>query len=83
MPINDKLFLLQVNIIRDAAKKGPLVIVGRCADYILRDEPRCLRVFPPAPKEIRVRRAVEEYGVDAFESQRHRDQNGQTARQLL
>ena len=65
MPINDKLFLLQVNIIRDAAKKGPLVIVGRCADYILRDEPRCLRVFLQAPKEIRVRRAVEEYGVDA------------------
>ena len=65
MPINDKLFLLQVNIIQEAAKKGSLVIVGRCADYILRDEPRCLRVFLQAPKEIRVRRAVEEYGVDA------------------
>lgn len=32
MPINDKLFLLQSDIIKEAAKKGPFVIVGRCAD---------------------------------------------------
>ena len=45
MPINDKLFLLQADIIKEAAKKGPFVIVGRCADYVLRDEPNCLNLF--------------------------------------
>ena len=39
------------------------VIVGRCADYILRDDPRRLSVFVHAPLEERVRRAREEYGV--------------------
>ena len=65
MPINDKLFLLQADIIKEAAKKGPFVIVGRCADYVLRDEPNCLNLFLQAPKKIRMRRAVEEYGVEA------------------
>ena len=37
LPINDKLFLAQSQIIREAAEKGPCVIVGRCADYVLRE----------------------------------------------
>ena len=37
MPINDKLFPLQADIIKESAKQGPFVIVGRCADYVLRD----------------------------------------------
>ena len=46
-------------------RKAPFVIVGRCADYILRDEPNCLNLFLQAPKDVRIRRAVEEYGEDA------------------
>lgn len=65
MPINDKLFLLQTDIIKKAAKEGPFVIVGRCADCILRDEPNCLNLFLQAPKDVRIRRAIEEYGEDA------------------
>ncbi len=58
MPINDKLFIIQSDIIKKAAQEGPCVIIGRCADYILRDFPNCLNVFIHAPKEDRVKRIV-------------------------
>lgn len=45
MPLNDKLFILQSDIIKEFAKRGSCVIIGRCADYILRDEANLLRVF--------------------------------------
>ena len=51
-------------IIRRIAKEHPAVIVGRCADYILRDHPHCLNVFIHAPIEARVKRAVQYYGLD-------------------
>ena len=38
MPINDKLFIAQAEIIKEVAKKGSCVIVGRCADYVLDGE---------------------------------------------
>lgn len=58
MPINDKLFIIQSDIIKKAASEGPCVIIGRCADYILRDFDNCLNVFIHADKESRVRRIV-------------------------
>lgn len=45
MPLNDKLFLLQSEIIREYAKAGSCVIIGRCSDYVLRDEKNLLRLF--------------------------------------
>ncbi len=45
MPLNDKLFLLQSDVIRGYARQGSCVIVGRCGDYVLRDEKNILRVF--------------------------------------
>ena len=45
MPLNDKLFLLQSEVIRDYAKEGSGIYIGRCADYVLRDEPNILRLF--------------------------------------
>lgn len=65
MPINDKLFLIQSDIIKKTAQEGPCVIVGRCADYILQDYKNCLRVFIHADKPFRIARAVETYGIDA------------------
>lgn len=64
LPIPDQVFLVQSDIIRNAAKNGPCIIVGRCADYILRDDPNCLRVFIHAPLSERVRRARDEYGLN-------------------
>jgi cytidylate kinase len=45
MPINDKLFLLQSEAIKQYASQGSCVIIGRCADYVLREEPRLFRIF--------------------------------------
>lgn len=45
MPLNDKLFILQSDVIRGYAKEGSCVIIGRCADYVLREEPNILRLF--------------------------------------
>ena len=58
MPINDKLFIIHSDIIKKAAADGPCVIIGRCADYILREHENCLNVFVHASKEERVRRSI-------------------------
>lgn len=58
MPINDKLFIIQSDIIKKAAAEGPCVVIGRCADYILREHANCMNVFVHANKEDRIRRSV-------------------------
>ena len=45
MPINDKLFILQSEVIKGYAKGGSCVIIGRCADYVLREEKDIFRLF--------------------------------------
>ncbi len=45
MPINDKLFILQAEVIKEYASKGNCVIIGRCSDYVLKDEKNIFRVF--------------------------------------
>lgn len=61
--VQDKIFALQSETIRELAEHGSCVIVGRCSNYILRDFPGHLSVFIHAPLEDRVRRAAEEYKV--------------------
>ena len=58
----DTLWRLQYGIITRLAEEGPCVIVGRCADYILRDTADCLRVFIHADMDWRAKRIVEVYG---------------------
>lgn len=58
----DRLWEIQYKLIQDLAKKGPCVIVGRCADYILKDKADCLRVFIHASMEYRAERIVKVYG---------------------
>ena len=58
MPINDKLFILQSDIIKKAADNGPCVIIGRCGDYILRDYKNVFHVFVHANKEARIARIL-------------------------
>ena len=45
MPINDKLFILQSDVIKNFASQGSCVVIGRCADYVLRDNPNLFRIF--------------------------------------
>lgn len=58
----DLLWDIQYGIITELAQKGPCVIVGRCADYILDDKADCLKVFIHADIGFRARRIVEVYG---------------------
>ena len=59
MPLSQKIFLAQFDTIKNIAKEGPCVIVGRCADYVLEDEPNVIRVFIHAEFEKRCRRVME------------------------
>lgn len=61
VPINDKLFIMQSEIIRDAAKESSCVIIGRCSDYVLHNSENVLRVFIYAPLPERIKRIMERY----------------------
>ncbi len=61
---NDALFTVQAQIIRDIAKSENAVIVGRCSDYILKDEDiELLNVYIYAPTEARIKRVLERENV--------------------
>jgi len=61
LPIPEQVFLAQSNVIKELAERGPCVIIGRCADYVLRDDKCCIRVFIHAPIDWRVRIVKDEY----------------------
>ena len=54
----DKIFDAQSKVIREIAAKGHCVIVGRCADQILKDRTDCLNVFLHAPLTNRIKRVM-------------------------
>ena len=58
----DQLWLIQRKVILELAEKGPCVIVGRCANYILREEADCLTAFIHADMQKRAERIVQVYG---------------------
>ena len=58
MPLNQKVFLAQFDTIKQLAKEGPCVFIGRCADYALEDNPNCLSVFVHADLKKRIRRVA-------------------------
>ena len=62
MSANDFLWAIQCRVIRSLAEKEPCVIVGRCADYILREREDCLNVFIHASMAARADRIVRLYG---------------------
>ena len=61
--IDDILFAAQRDIILEAAEKGPCIIVGRSADYILRECPDCLNIFIHASHEFKAQRLMQNYGL--------------------
>ncbi|MDO4324605.1 MAG: cytidylate kinase-like family protein [bacterium] len=62
MSAADFLWVMQQQVILELAEKGPCVIVGRCADYILKDRSDCLHVFVHADEAFRAERIVRLYG---------------------
>ena len=69
MPLNHKIFLAQFDTIRRIADEGPCVIVGRCADYVLRDHENVLNVFIKADMEERIKRICRLYELDPMKAE--------------
>ena len=64
----DKIFEAECQVVRNLAKKGNCVIVGRCADYVLRNSGNCLKVFFSAPLMSRIRRVAQRQNISAGEA---------------
>jgi len=64
-PVTDKVFLAQSAVINELAQKGSCIIVGRCADFILRELPELVTVFIRASLKDKIERAVKYYGLSA------------------
>lgn len=63
LSLDDRIFLAQSKVIRNVAKEGPCVIVGKCADYILKEQENVVNLFIRAALDFRIRRAIEVEGV--------------------
>lgn len=63
MSVDDRLFLAETKVTRRFAQEGPCVIVGRCADYVLKDLPNMVNIYVAADIPSRVKRAIEVYDL--------------------
>ena len=63
VPMNQQLAFAQFDAIKEVAKAGDCVIVGRCADYVLRERKDCIHVFIHSDMEQRKKRIVENYNI--------------------
>lgn len=64
LSLDDRIFIAQSNVIRKVAEEGPCVIIGRCADYVLKDMDNVVHLFIHASMPFRIERAVNIDGVD-------------------
>ena len=68
--VPDQVFIAQAKVIKEAASRESCVIVGRCADYILRDDPNSFRVFVHAAPEQRVQRIQDQFHTSPEQARR-------------
>ena len=61
---DDYIYMAQANAIKKIAEEGPCVIIGRCADHVLADNPDLIKIFIYADNEFRVNRVMEHEGLD-------------------
>ncbi len=66
---NDALFKIQSDVIRRLAEEHSCLFVGRCADYILRDNPRCVNVFISASMADRIQRIMTRRNISKDEAE--------------
>jgi len=66
---NETFFKIQSDIIRGLAQEKSCVFVGRCADYILRDHPRCINVFITADTHDRLKRVAQDKSITLEKAQ--------------
>ena len=64
LSLDDRIYIAQSDIIRKVADEGPCIIVGRCADYVLRERKDVINIFIWSSMPFRIKRAVERDGVE-------------------
>lgn len=64
MPLNHKIFLAQFDTIKKIAEKGPCVIVGRCADYVLKNNENVINFFISGNMLQKKKRILERYDIE-------------------
>jgi len=60
---NETLFLIQSDIMRKLAEEGSCIFVGRCADYVMKEQPNCLNIFISADTSDRIKRISERHNM--------------------
>jgi len=70
LSLDDQLYMAQADIIRKIAEEGPCVIVGRCADYVLKKKENLVNIFIMADMPFRVERAMR---IDGMPSEKIED----------
>ena len=66
----DNIFAAESKVINELASKGNCVVIGRCADYVLKDYPNVLSVFIHAPKEYCLEGAAKKHSMSPKELER-------------
>ena len=77
LSLNDRLFLVQSQVIEQVAKEGACVIVGRCADYVLKDYPNVVSVFVHADRKFCLDRSMERHSMTEKEMQKYIEKTDQ------
>lgn len=67
---DDNLFNYQAKVIRELAEQESCIIIGRCADYVLKDNPDVIRLYFCAPREDCIRRVMDQNGLSAKEAEK-------------
>ena len=69
-PLSEQMYELQTEIIKKLAERGPCVIVGRCADFILSERPNVLKIFINSSMKNKIKRAIEFYHMDSEKAEK-------------
>lgn len=67
--VQDRIFQAEAQAIRDFASRENCVIVGRCGDYVLREDPNCLRVFLHGSPQVRAKRLEQTEGLSLSQAE--------------
>lgn len=63
--LTERLVYIQTQVVKKLAQRSSCVIIGRCADFILKDRDDCLNIFIYAPEEVRIKTVMEVKGCTA------------------
>lgn len=61
--LEDKIYATQTSVIKELAEKGPCIIIGRCADYVLSENPNLVKIFIYGSLDSRAKRVSEREGI--------------------